>query len=240
MALTSPNPASLALSGFSLLATYLTYRCWSPPNPNPSGPNESLPEDRLGVGHGGIQIKRFTTPSLWVLHILVTISYPSPPAILCPIPSNLSTTLFTWSPYTIAVLSGILIAAPVRLLAFKQLGENFTFRLAKPKALVKTGLYAYVQHPSYPTNWLILTSNFALLLRLDGIFGCILPNCVVRWGMWSGGFRLWPVLLVLMGVFGLVGVGIRVRDEETMLKKEFGREWEEYHRKTKRFIPGIF
>jgi protein-S-isoprenylcysteine O-methyltransferase Ste14 len=58
--------------------------------------------------------------------------------------------------------------------------------------------------------------------------------------MWSGGLRVWPTLLVIIGVFGLFGVGTRVKDEEAMLKREFGREWEEYHRKTKRFIPGIF
>ncbi|PMD60711.1 uncharacterized protein K444DRAFT_612409 [Hyaloscypha bicolor E] len=240
MLLTSPDPADLTLIGSFLLAACLTYCCWSPPNPNPSGPNAALPEDHLGINHGGIQVKRFVTLSLWTLHILVTVAYADAPAILCPNSDNLSRALFTWSPYTIVVLMSIVIAAPVRLLAFRQLGENFTFRLAKPKVLVKTGLYAYVQHPSYPTNWLILTSNVALLLRLDGILGCLLPSCVVRWGMWSGGLRVWPTLLVIMGVFGLFGVGIRVKDEEAMLKREFGREWEKYHRKTKRFIPGIF
>lgn len=138
------------------------------------------------------------------------------------------------------MLIAVTIAAPIRLLAFRQLGENFTFRLARPTALVKTGLYAYVQHPSYPTNWLILASNLALLLRLDGVFGCVLPNRAVRWGMESGGFRVWPALLVWLAVSGLYVVWVRVKDEEAMLKKEFGREWEEYHRRTMRFIPGVF
>jgi protein-S-isoprenylcysteine O-methyltransferase Ste14 len=31
----------------------------------------------------------------------------------------------------------------------------------------------------------------------------------------------------------------RVKDEEEMLKGQFGKEWEEWHRSTKRFIPGI-
>jgi len=134
----------------------------------------------------------------------------------------------------------IVVAAPIGLLAFRQLGQNFTFRLAKPKELVKTGLYSYVQHPSYPTNWLILASNVALLLRLDGILGCVLPSWVVSWAMWSGGFMVWPTLLIVLGLLGLYGIWVRVKDEEAMLKREFGKEWDEYHWRTKRFIPGVF
>jgi protein-S-isoprenylcysteine O-methyltransferase Ste14 len=29
------------------------------------------------------------------------------------------------------------------------LGQNFTFRLAKPKTFITSGMYRYVQHPSY-------------------------------------------------------------------------------------------
>jgi protein-S-isoprenylcysteine O-methyltransferase Ste14 len=32
----------------------------------------------------------------------------------------------------------------------------------------------------------------------------------------------------------------RVRDEEAMLRGKFGREWEGWHRRTKRFIPFVF
>jgi protein-S-isoprenylcysteine O-methyltransferase Ste14 len=32
----------------------------------------------------------------------------------------------------------------------------------------------------------------------------------------------------------------RVREEETMLKKTFGNEWEPWHARTKRFVPGVF
>jgi protein-S-isoprenylcysteine O-methyltransferase Ste14 len=32
----------------------------------------------------------------------------------------------------------------------------------------------------------------------------------------------------------------RVREEEEMLKKTFGKEWEEWHGRTARLIPGIY
>ncbi|KAH7123352.1 isoprenylcysteine carboxyl methyltransferase [Dactylonectria estremocensis] len=240
MLFTSLDVATLTLSISFILAGYLTFACWSPPNPNPSGPTASLPQDSVGVSTRAVQGRRLTTITLWVWHVLLIVFYPSPPTMLCPNPDNLSSSLFTWSAYTTVALVTIAIAAPIRLLAFKHLGQNFTFRLAKPNALVKTGLYAYVQHPSYPTNWLVLASNVALLLRLDGVFGCVLPTSVVRWGMGSGRVGVWPALLVGLEILGLLGIWVRVNDEEAMLKREVGKEWEEYHQRTKRFIPGVF
>jgi protein-S-isoprenylcysteine O-methyltransferase Ste14 len=32
----------------------------------------------------------------------------------------------------------------------------------------------------------------------------------------------------------------RVHEEEAMMKETFGKEWEEWHKRTKRFIPGFF
>lgn len=160
--------------------------------------------------------------------------------ILCQNPANLSQNLFTWSVYTSFWLIILAVAVIVRLLAFKQLGENFTFTLAKPKSFVKTGMYAYVQHPSYSANWLIYISNIALLLRLDGVVGCVLPSLVVRWGMGNGGIGVWQLILATLGVLGIVGVWIRVGDEEIILKRTFGEEWEEYHKRTMRFVPGLF
>jgi len=32
----------------------------------------------------------------------------------------------------------------------------------------------------------------------------------------------------------------RTLEEEDMLRKAFGKEWEEWHAKTARFVPGIF
>jgi protein-S-isoprenylcysteine O-methyltransferase Ste14 len=233
---TSPDFAGISLAGCFLLAASLTYQCWTPPNPYPKDTAASLPKDTVGNNSSAVQVRRFIFASLWILHIITTFLYPSLPAMLCPYPDSLASSLFTWSPYSIAVLLVIGVAAPLRILAFRQLGQNFTFRLAKPVALVKTGLYGYVQHPSYSADWLVLTANMACLLRLDGVLGCMVPN----WMMKCWILMAWPVLIYCFAMIGLCGIWIRVKDEETMLKAEFGQEWEEYHRKTKRFIPGIF
>ena len=43
---------------------------------------------------------------------------------------------------------------------------------------------------------------------------------------------------VLIGA-ALIATWTRVKDEESMLMKRFGAEWEDWHRKTERFIPWV-
>lgn len=127
----------------------------------------------------------------------------------------------------------IFIAAPIRLLAYKQLGQNFTFTLAKPKKLVKTGLYAYVRHPSYPTLMVCHLACYALLLRWGGLLGCWLPVWLVRWSSLELG------LFLLFGVANLYGLLMRVGEEEDMLKSEYGEEYRVYASRTKKFVPWV-
>jgi len=123
------------------------------------------------------------------------------------------------------------------LSAYKGLGANFTFQLARPSGLIKTGIYRYVQHPSYLGLWVVRCVDFFTLNRGDGVISCVMP------GWWEKVLRVPWLSEVLAGGLA-IGMGfvlwIRVRDEEEMLKKEFGREWEEWHGKTARFIPGVF
>ena len=109
---------------------------------------------------------------LWSYQTLLLLTYPSPPNSAVPLPRQPRSFAFAWTPSTTAALLIILLAAPIRILAFHQLGANFTFHLAKPRGLVTTGLYAYVQHPSYTANWLVYYANFALLLRLNSSSSC--------------------------------------------------------------------
>lgn len=67
----------------------------------------------------------------------------------------------------------MLAAGSARVVAYHQLGENFTFELAKPERFATTG---YVQHPSYTTKALVAISITGFFLRDDGPAGCWLPG----------------------------------------------------------------
>jgi protein-S-isoprenylcysteine O-methyltransferase Ste14 len=45
-----------------------------------------------------------------------------------------------------------------------------------------------------------------------------------------------PTLQVSLPVFKVI---VRIRDEQELLQKESENEWEDYHRVTDRFLPGI-
>lgn len=228
-----PDLKALSLSLTILLSTYTTYLCGTPPNPTPYD-SKSPDSMKNAVSPRAIFLRSFTNVFLGVCHAFLCLTYPAPPRLFCPRPSNLSPSLFTWTPQTIASIAIILLGSSIRLSAFSALGTDFTFRLAEPKKLVTTGLYKYMQHPSYTGKILIIVGNMALLQRPSSVVGCWLPAWVVEATLF------WGVLaLYFLYVARRVG-GKRVKEEEAMMKSTFGKDWETWHAKTKRFIPGVF
>lgn len=67
--------------------------------------------------------------------------------------------------------------------------------------------------------------------------GCWLPGWVIESETVGTGIKV-AVAAGLVG--GFWGLGLRIRDEERMLRARFGTEWEEWHARTKRFVPGVF
>ncbi|TVY76018.1 hypothetical protein LSUE1_G006255 [Lachnellula suecica] len=209
--------ASLSLFLAVVAVTYVTSFCFVAPNPanlNKSNRQGSVPKLTL------YYVLNTIAMGTGLCHALICATYPSSPSILCPNPSNLSPHLFTWNLHTSIYITTILLAG----------------QITTPKTLTTTGLYSSVQHPTYAASLLIFLANGALLYRMHGVTACWLPKSVVD-GRTYG-------MLLRAGYTSLVGFGIwtlaqRVRDEEAMLKKSFGTQWEEYHKRTKRFIPGV-
>jgi len=73
-----------------------------------------------------------------------------------------------------------------------------------------------------------------LIQNPHGPVGCWLPAWVVDASL------IWRALACLLAVAGATIGWKRVQDEEMMLKNEFGKEWEHWHVRTSRMIPGLF
>jgi protein-S-isoprenylcysteine O-methyltransferase Ste14 len=114
--------------------------------------------------------------------------------------------------------TGVLVLAAggtLRLWPVFVLGRRFSGLVAiQPgHALVTTGLYARIRHPSY-LGLVVASLGWALVFR-SGV-----------------GLLLTAVLLVPLVA--------RIRDEERLLATEFGAEWDAYCRHTWRLIPGLW
>lgn len=149
---------------------------------------------------------------------------------------ELNPKFFTWSPYTILPLILLLtIGIPLRLSAYRFLGKNFTFKLKEPSGLITTGLYRYVQHPSYTGLAALFIGNIILIGQPDGVLSLVFPNEWYGPKFWLG----WRTMEALALLVHVLLIWIRVTQEENMLKNEFGAKWVEWNKRTARFIPGV-
>ena len=85
--------------------------------------------------------------------------------------------------------------------------------IQKGHQLITTGPYRYIRHPVY--LGIVCTALGLSLL-----------------------FRSWIGLAVMMPI--VVGLLFRIKDEEVVLHKEFGQEWEAYYKQSWRFIPYLY
>lgn len=102
------------------------------------------------------------------------------------------------------------------VLALKSLGNSWTsmmfYGIKNGHYLVKTKIYKYVRHPIYGS----------VILEIAG-FGMILNS--------------WSFLLLL--IFSIAMLNIHIKNEEKLLVKYFGKEYLDYKKSTKRYIPFI-
>ena len=100
--------------------------------------------------------------------------------------------------------------------AVNTLGKEWslTARLVEGHKLATSGAYAYVRHPIY-----------------TGMLGMLIATGLA--------VSHWLALLVALAVF-FVGTRIRVLREEKLLREAFGADFEEYERRVRAIIPGLY
>jgi len=112
----------------------------------------------------------------------------------------------------VTLLSGSLL----RRHCWRMLGKHFTgdVKASPDQPVVERGMYRWVRHPSYTGGMLMYMGT-----------GLALTN--------------WLSVLIIT-VAGAVAYSYRVRVEEQALQANLGRRYQEYMRRTKRFVPFVF
>lgn len=147
----------------------------------------------------------------------------------------LNRTLLTPNVISLPVLLITLAGAVFRLYTYAELGADFTFDLRVPSRLKTDGIYAWLQHPSYAAAILSCITGILWFTRLDGAIGLLAPE-------WARRYQTKLHAIMALGVTTVIGAGLSLRmmEEESMLQREFGAEWDLWHRSTARLIPGFF
>lgn len=226
-----------SLAALTSLASYLAYQCLRPPNPvNLETAKDHGSKQMWTASFALLTCYRNALLACGLFNAAYILTRGAIFGRLLPIRhSQVNPVVTSWNRTSAIVLTIMALFAALRIQVFHALGKSFTFDLQDPEALITSGVYAWVQHPSYTT--LLVTAPAATMwfLRADGALGALLPPGFWRFLQhWQTKFH-WFSLAVYV-----CGIGYRVAVEEEMLRQGFGQEWEEWHARTARFIPYVF
>jgi protein-S-isoprenylcysteine O-methyltransferase Ste14 len=130
----------------------------------------------------------------------------------------------------------MVMGAIIRFQCYRELGRHFTFEVTilNNHKLITSGPYSYVRHPGY-TGAYISLAGIAMWYTAQG-----------SWLRESEVYKMplaWIVLAPVVAYFGLLISTLfrRISVEDEILKKTFGKEWDEWAKKVPaRLFPGIY
>jgi len=159
---------------------------------------------------------------------------------ICPNKTSLDKTLYPQGrlPDLAALACALGISSSIfRTWAQRSLGKLFTWEVTiRPGHRIYTaGPYSLVRHPSYTG----LTLSFASQAILFMSKHTYVKECIG--GQFPVAYQIGvPLAIVWQGIV-VANMMKRTVKEDGVLKKEFGKEWEEWAQRTKyRILPGIF
>ena len=125
--------------------------------------------------------------------------------------------------------------AAIRVQCYREMGKQFTssVTLLKDHKLITSGPYSYVRHPSYTGVFLNMT---ALVIWYTAEGSWLREREVHKIPL------AWLILAPLIAIISLLYLLVlrRIPAEDEILRKAFGKEWDEWARKVpNRIIPGI-
>ncbi|KAF8996835.1 hypothetical protein BDQ17DRAFT_1544619 [Cyathus striatus] len=212
-----PNQMTLLKPPFLISVIWSTYITFT--SPHPIEPRRAIVQTRFPMFMAPILKMLFLSPVLLEI-ILIILPNAFSQALHLLTPLGITTPfLIGW---TINLSGGLL-----RRACYISLGIFFTFEMGtrKDHKLITSGPYSIVRHPAY--TGAVLTS-----------VGCILVfnSCAV-----VSHFIRPSAMWVFIGILSVIILPSRLSNEDQMLRKHFGQEWERWRERVPyRLIPGIY
>ena len=140
------------------------------------------------------------------------------------------------TPTTTFAMVLVLLGTAIRYWCYREMGKYFTFHvtLLKNHKLITTGPYSVVRHPSY-TGALFVAVGKVIWYTARGSWlrESMIYQMKLSW------LFITPVMFSLIFI-GLVAIPRRMPVEDAILKKEFGKDWDEWAKAVPyRLIPGV-
>ncbi|KAH7913601.1 hypothetical protein BJ138DRAFT_1145594 [Hygrophoropsis aurantiaca] len=233
----------MSLINLSLLfaSTFaLTVSVTPPTPPAPSSERVKVSWIDIALVTGGVHLIKAISiaPCIAAVAVVVATSYPSAASsqILSILLPNGWLQTPTVSRYLIAGVFASVIGGAGRVWCYRALGRHFTYQLSilKEHRLMTGGPYAIVRHPSY-TAFILVNCGLTLGHLAPGSFtqSCGWLETLLGKTLFSA--WVFEVLLTTFLIF------IRTKKEDSMLKGQFGIEWERYANRVRyRLVPGVY
>lgn len=91
--------------------------------------------------------------------------------------------------------------------------NSYKLQIVSGQHLITTGIYSHIRHPLYLGE---ITRNLGFAVLFSSLYGF--------------------VVMLIANIF----LVIRIQTEEKMLISEFGKEYEEYKKRTKKLLPYVY
>ena len=140
------------------------------------------------------------------------------------------------TPTTAFAMILVVLSTAIRHWCFRVMGRHFTFHvtLLKDHKLITTGPYNIVRHPAY-TGVIFLIIGLSIWYTAPGSWlrESMIYQMKIYWML------LAPVILSIF--LSLSCVSHRMSEEDAILKRGFGKEWDEWAKAVPyRLFPGIY
>ncbi|KAI0649660.1 hypothetical protein C8Q79DRAFT_939843 [Trametes meyenii] len=219
----------------AMLAEYIAYTA---PNPSPRGEETTKYDRKPAVSRFVVTVQHFTVPFAWSFHLCEVAALIAQAAVAPSFASKVilsSLVAFPASanrlqaipPVFVVGFTMLILGAAIRKWCYVTLGRHFTFQLVvfKDHKLSTSGPYAFVRHPAY--SGLILAFVGMLLLELAP-GGWLRESGLLHTLGGRMAFGTW----LLSAIFTVLSVVRRARQEDDVLREEFGERWREWAKKT--------